>query len=112
MKNNLEMFVAFALLATAGAAAPQQVSTPAPTPAQSEAQPPQPAAKPALKLRLDEADLRRVITFDAKDSGNKQDAAQSLPELGGNPSRSLEKSLAPTPTSVFPDASSGKPSPY
>jgi len=92
MKKNLEMFVASALLATAGAAAPQQVSTPAPAPAQSATQPPQPPAKPILKLRLDEVEPRPTIRFAPKDNGKKQDAAQSLPEIGGNPSRSWENS--------------------
>jgi len=100
MKNNLEVFVAFALLAAAGTAAPQQVSTPAPAPAQSATQPPQPE-KPALKLRLDEVELRRSITFAPKDGGAKQDAAQSLPGLGGNPSKSWERT---TPT-VVPESS-------
>jgi hypothetical protein len=95
MKTNLEMFVAFALLAVAGAAAPQQVSTPAPALAQSTTQPPQPPAKPILKLRLDEVEPRPAITFAPKDGGNKQDAAQSLPGLGGNPSKSWENSTSP-----------------
>ena len=99
MKKNLEIFVAFALLAAAGTAAPQQVSPPAPAPAQFPAQPPQPPAKPALKLRLDEVDLRRAITFAPNDGGKKQDAAQSLPGLGGDPSKSWGNS---TPSTVIP----------
>ena len=101
MKKNLEVFVAFALLAAAGAAAPQQVSPPAPAPAQSTTQPPQPPAKPVLKLRLDEVEPRRAgpITFGPKDDGKKQDAAQSLPGLGGNPSKSWGNS---TPSTVIP----------
>ena len=101
MRKNLEIFVALALLAAAGTAAPQQVSPPASAPAQSPAQPPQPPAKPPLKLRLDEVDLRRVITSDPKDGGRKQDAAQSLPGLGGNTSRSwgaLDPSTVVPPT--------------
>ncbi|HXM81677.1 MAG TPA: hypothetical protein VN929_07095 [Burkholderiales bacterium] len=92
MKKNLEMFVAFALLAAAGAAAPQQVSTPAPAPAQSATQPP---AKPILKLRLDEVEPRPAITFAPKDGGKRQDAAQSLPGLGGKPSKSWENPTSP-----------------
>jgi hypothetical protein len=95
MKNNLEMFVAFALLAVAGAAAPQQASTPAPAPAQSATQPPQPPAKPILKLRLDELERRPAMTFTPKDDGNKPDAAQSLPGLGGSPSKSWENPASP-----------------
>jgi len=95
MKTNLEMFVAFALLAAAGAAAPQQVSTPAPAPAQSATQPPQPPAKPILKLRLDEVEPRPAITFAPKDGGNTQDATQSLPGLGGKPSKSWENPTSP-----------------
>jgi hypothetical protein len=95
MKKNPEMFVALALLAGAGAAASQQVSTPAPAPAQFATQPTQPQAKPTLKLRLDEVEPRPAITFAPKDGGKKQDAAQSLPGLGGKPSKSWENPTSP-----------------
>lgn len=101
MRKNLEMFVAFAFLAAAGAAAPQVVSTPVPAPAQSATQPPQPPEKPILNLRLDELERRPVITFTPKDGGKKQDAAQSLPGLGGNPSKSWENA----PPAVVPKSS-------
>lgn len=97
MKKALEIFVAFALLAAASAAAAQQAPAPARAPAQSAAQPPQPAEKP-LKLRLDELERRPVITFTPKDDGKKQDAAQNLPGLGGNPSKSLDDA----PSKVVP----------
>lgn len=97
MKKILEMLVAFALLAAAGAAAPQQASTPAPAPAPSATQPPQPAARPILNLRLDEVEPRPVITFAPKDGGKEQDAAQRLPGLGGKPAKSWEN---PIPTVV------------
>ena len=97
MKRILQRFATFALLAAAGAAAAQQPSTPAPAPAQSSPQPQQPPAPP-LKLRLDELERRPVITFTPKDDGKKQDAAQNLPGLGGNPSKSLDDA----PSKVVP----------
>ena len=107
MKTNLEMFVTFALLATAGTAAPQEVSTPAPAPAQTATQSPQSPEKPVLKLRLDELDRRSAITFGPKDDKN-QDATRSLPELGGNASKSLNNSSLGNsqPPPVFPPSSS------
>lgn len=89
--------------ATDGAAASPQAPNRAPALEQPTTQPPQPPAKPALKLRLDEVDLRRAITFDAKDGGRKPDAAQSLPGLGGKPSKSWESS---TPDVVPPSSNS------
>jgi hypothetical protein len=100
MIKNPEMLVAFALLVAAGAAAPQQVSTPAPAPAQSATQPPPPAT-PVLNLKLDELERRPAITFTPKDGGKKQDAAPSLPGLGGNPSKSWED----PPSTVVPKSS-------
>jgi hypothetical protein len=97
--KKLEMFVAFALLAAASAAAPQQLSPPAPAPAPSPTQSPQPQAKPPLKLRLDEVERRPAITFGRKDDATKKDAAQSLPGLGGNPSKAWEN---PAPSTVIP----------
>ena len=102
MKKNLEIFVAFALLAAAPAAAPQQMSAQAPAPAQSATQPPQPAAKRILKLRLDEIQPRPAITFAPNDGSRKQDMEQSLPGLGGNPSKSLQN---PPPSAVVPPSS-------
>ena len=85
--------------ATDGAAASAQVPNRAPALEQPAAQPPEASGR--LILRLDEIERRPAITFAPKDSGKTQDAARSLPGLGGNPSKSWESS---TPTVVPPSS--------
>jgi hypothetical protein len=98
VKKTPGIIVGFALLA-AGTAAAQEPSAPARTPAQ-KATPQQPAERPALNLRLDSAERRPAVTFTPRDADNKkQDAAQSLPGLGGKPSKALNES---DPTTVIP----------
>jgi hypothetical protein len=99
MMKKLEMLVAFALLAAADVAAPQQASAPAAAPTQSPTQSPPPQAKPPLKLRLDEVERRPAIRFGPKDDAPKKDAAQNLPGMGGNPSKAWD---TPAPTAVVP----------
>jgi hypothetical protein len=99
MRQTLKMFVAFTLLTAADVAAPQQASPPAPAPAQSPTQSPQPQAKPPLKLRLDEVERRPAIRFGPKDDAPKKEAAQTLPGMGGNPSKTWD---TPAPTTVIP----------
>ena len=81
MKTMLAMLLAAALLATRAAA-----QSPAP------AAPPQEPAKTttrSLNLKLDDADVRRAVTFSPREGG-EQRAADRLPALGGNSSRALD----------------------
>ena len=110
MKKALAMFVASALLAAAGAAAPQ-----APAPASSPAQSREPAATSGirLKLRLDEvAPSRPRITFGPRDGAGEQGSANSLPSLGPSPSRSFDRpseSASQSTSSPYPkDAEQGR----
>ena len=66
---------------------PAAAQTPAPAAAPAEQQPAKP--RPTLKLRLDDADLRSLTPRTSTDAETKQDA--SLPSLGGNPSRALDR---------------------
>jgi hypothetical protein len=97
MKNSATALLALALLAIAGNAAAQPASAPAP--AQPAAQPPQPATRPTLNLRLDERELRSIIPPSSKETYRKQDAADGLPGLGGNPKREFDQ---PSPEQVVP----------
>jgi hypothetical protein len=82
----------------AAAAAQQQT---APAAEQSQKQSPQPAARPALKLRLDQIDdkqRRAIVGAQPRSSDAQPDATRKLPRLGGNASRGWE----PAPESAFP----------
>ena len=71
-------------------------------PAAAQTQAPAPAAEapkphPPLKLRLDEAELRSLITTTPTEAEKKRDDA-GLPSLGGKPSPALERK----PSDVVP----------
>ena len=72
---------------------PAGAQTPAPAqPAEQTAKP-----HPPLKLRLDEAELRSLITTTPTEAEKKRDDA-GLPSLGGKPSPALERK----PSDVVP----------
>jgi hypothetical protein len=82
---------ALALVGAATTAAAQQQT--APGQEQSQNQSAQPAARPALKLRLDQIDdkqRRAIVGAEPRPSDAKPDAAQKLPGLGGNASPAWE----------------------
>jgi hypothetical protein len=78
--------------------APAAAQTPSTDP--KAAQPAEPQTKPRapLKLRLEEAEPRPRVTFTPKDDGKKDDAASTLPGLGGTPSRTWER----PPSAIVP----------
>jgi len=79
MKHGL---LVVALLLAAGAAAAQSTSAPQ----QPAAEPAKPAAaKPALKLRLDELDPEPPRTYAPREPEKEKDATRALPGLGGRP---------------------------
>jgi hypothetical protein len=97
MKAMPAMFLAAALLATGAAA-----QTPAP------AAPPQEPAKTTsrpLNLNLDDADVRRAVTFSPREGG-EQRAADGLPALGGNASSAFDR-----PPPAVPSFTPGTPYP-
>jgi len=95
MKNALCVLASFTLLS--GAAAAQ---TPAPAPAPSAAsRPAESPERPVLKLQLDEPVRSEPrINFGAREGKAEQRPAYTLPELGGKPSRAMER----TPSEVVP----------
>jgi hypothetical protein len=85
-------FVGVALLASVGTAAAQQ--KPAPAPGAESPDRSQPAAKPPLKLRLNELDdsqRRSIVGSTVSEGGERRDAQGNLPGLGGKPSRSWDR---------------------
>ena len=84
---------ALALVGAATTAAAQQQTAPGQGQEQSQNQSAQPAARPALKLRLDQIDdkqRRAIVGAEPRPSDAKPDAAQKLPGLGGNASPAWE----------------------
>ncbi|HEY6822317.1 MAG TPA: hypothetical protein VI321_09880 [Burkholderiales bacterium] len=96
------MLSGFVIVQAAGAAWAEPAPSAAPAPAaQSATPPPQPAAKPALNLRLNDRDLRS-IPDSPKESAKKQDVVDSLPGLGGKPSDSWSQPV--TPAKIVPES--------
>ena len=82
--------IALLALAFAGSAAAQ---TPAPEPAKGE-----PAARPSLNLRLDDASRSAAprITFERPAAATTKDEREKgLPEMGGKPALSFDRPINP-----------------
>jgi hypothetical protein len=91
MKTMLAMFLAAALLATGAAAQSPAPAAPPQAPAKSTPRP--------LNLKLDDADVRRAVTFSPREGG-EQRAADGLPALGGNASSAFDRPPPPVPSST------------
>ncbi len=103
MKKTLLVLAASALLAAAGAVAPQQ---PAPAPPATAPAPGPSTERPSLNLQLDESGpYRPRITFSPRDA--EQGAAHGLPSLGAGASKAFDQPVpsripSQSGSSVFP----------